>query len=584
MIYAIGQIHLYDRETFYGNVYMNEGTISPRYYLDALFSIIMRSNGGNWQSAAVFFVHFGVILLAVATTILVHKLVDSGQLFFTVILSFFFVMDVSRQAGGFDTFNMLTIGMGIAYAFVILAIAFAAGEKKNFNLSWIMLVCAILFHVHEGLYGFAIVCIFLVVDVISRRKFYVKENYCVFLYITVLLAVVMPNMLTDALNISNKEFVWIYANYRHPHHLVVSTWNKSAIFNSLIVILLPGMLRIEQLLIFAKKDLKEFIGEFGLFILMWGGVYAVMYFGTEKLHIVSITVMFLSKFFKYVAVVSLIWYMKTANVYFRRGEFLAGFFVLSPALIVYIWDVRTGVLFALCIIAYIYYSCINDQKKSAVSEKENSIFKYLAGCVYAALLCYNLSGKSLAVIGTVVFLTGVWTLFLMYSKKTFKVIAFLSIMALFLGCSYGTFYWYSDGKVSLISSTDILINSSGKDIYQLAQNFGDMTEKTDGYIVDSADQEYVGWFQIISGRNCYAFKKVVPSSKSMMQEWYDRCQQTEKIFKKDISEIIEIMSDSGNSYILVGNENYDMFDTCSYFCCFTECNGDTYRIYQLLDL
>ncbi len=44
-------------------------------------------------------------------------------------------MNVSKQAGGFDTFNMSTIGMGIAYAFVILVIAYVAGKEKNFNLA-----------------------------------------------------------------------------------------------------------------------------------------------------------------------------------------------------------------------------------------------------------------------------------------------------------------------------------------------------------------------------------------------------------------------------------------------------------------
>lgn len=77
------------------------------------------------------------------------------------------------------------------------------------------------------------------------------------------------------------------------------------------------------------------------------------------------------------------------------------------------------------------------------------------------------------------------------------------------------FYKYSEGGLALISPTDMLINSSGTDIYQLDKRFQEQTDPSESYIAEFKWQDAIGWFQIISERNCYVVKKVVPSSKGM---------------------------------------------------------------------
>lgn len=85
---------------------------------------------------------------------------------------------------------------GMAYAFAILVIAFAVGNKKNFNISWTALAISVLFHIHEGLYGFVVVFILFLLDAVFTKKVEFTKNYCVLFFFISVMAIVILNMLT----------------------------------------------------------------------------------------------------------------------------------------------------------------------------------------------------------------------------------------------------------------------------------------------------------------------------------------------------------------------------------------------------
>lgn len=580
-IYSIGQIHAFDKTLFVSNVFMIDGGISPRYILDAVFAFFMRLNGGNWENVAVPFIHISVLVLSVATVTLAYRLSEKYCIIFSIIIALFFGLNVSSSVAGFDTFNQATIGMGMGYSLSILGIAFVIGKDKNFNAAWISVAMAVMAHVHEGIYGFATVFIFLIIEILNEKQFSFKRNWCILIFFVVGLAVVVPNMRTDPLMISKEEFVSIYAVYRHPHHLIPSSWDKMEILRSLMVIIYPAVLRIEYLYFEKKVELKKFFSEVSVFVFAWIGVIVVMYIGTERLNMVSVTTLFFSKFFKYVAVISLVWYIKIIRDYLKTHRYLLVFLILGFATFEGDFSSYAPAVL-LCIVAYSYYCHKNNAKEYY---KKDYLYAGILGGAYLSLLAFSsissvkLELKIDACIIAMIFL--IIMLWKYYGKKYYKIVAYsLTVMLLVLSM-YGHFYQYYDGKIEIVTPTDVLLASSGNDIYQLANNFRNQTETTVEFLANPTDESSVGWLQTISRRNCYVNSHIIPSSKAMVKEWYERYQLTTALFDKEASEIVTIMERASIAYLLVDKENYEKIEASGFFNVFTTCDGDSYRIYAL---
>ena len=158
--------------------------------------------------------------------------------------------------------------------------------------------------------------------------------------------------------------------------------------------------------------------------------------------------------------------------------------------------------------------------------------------------------------------------------------AIISICLLVFSC-YGKLIYRDDEAFRLISGKQVLVNSMGADAYELAIGFKSMTDPTDEFMADPNHTVTAGWFQIVSERNCYVLKKVIPSSKSTVDDWYDRYMRIENIFDKEPDDIKKMLSDSGIDYLLVNSDWFEKFDSVEEFSIFMRAGQDSLRIYKL---
>lgn len=455
LIYGIGQIHAYDNTVFEGNVYIADEVISPRYFLDKLFSFCMKINGGNWEKTAVFFVYLGVAVLSAASANLAFAISDCGQILYSVMFSLYFAHSVCRQVGAFGTFDIVSIGMGTGYAFSALAISFSVGKFRNYNAGWIILAIALLFHVHEGIYGFAVVFLLFLTDCFFKKKV-LRNGFCgMILYICVLCAVTFPNLISDIINIPDEEFIYIYALVRHPHHLAPSTWNRNEILYSFLRILFPVLFLSEYLYIYNREKLKRFAVEAGLFTAAWAGAILTTHIGVERLQIPAAATLYITKFLKYVAVMAIIWYVKTIKSYFDRKEYTTGFIIFLFPYFSCVWGWQYVTALCLCFLAIIYV------KKNSMTGQASHAYPVLLGCVCVATVfwgpAYGMVSNLKFVLGiTAGVLIGEW-LWRTTRKRLYKMATCGMVILLMAGGAYGRFYQIKDGKVSVITSEQVML-------------------------------------------------------------------------------------------------------------------------------
>lgn len=407
----------------------------------------------------------------------------------------------------------------------------------------------------------------------------VKQHWCCMFYFMVVFGTVIPNMLTDSLNISNEEFVNIYAKFRHPWHLVPSSWDKFDIVYSLMLIIFPFCFRLEYLYFNERKKIKNFFIHFLFFVISWIGALLFMYIGTEQLNIVTVTTMFISKFFKYIAIIALICYIGTVQDYFGQARYFLAFFVLTFAGSAYLMGQYMPIIF-MCLITYVYYVYRNQKP-----ERRDCIYIGLLWCIFILIEIFAPGFGTVTKEAVVILLIGcAITLFEMWQlrmKRLYIVTILLILSVLSVLCLRDTVVICSGKKISIVTSQDVLTSSIGEDIYQLAKDFGERTERTESFLADPNVAEPVEGFQIVSERNCYVVHKIIPTSKGMVKEWYTRYQKVRGLFDKEVDEIIKVMKDTNNIYILVDDDHYSKFDNNIAFSVFSECDNDSYRIYKL---
>ena len=582
MVYAIGQIHAYDNSIYSSNIAITDSGISPRLLFEIIFSFFMHLTDGKWINVAVPFLYGGALVLAIGTVLMAFNISKKYGILLTPILAFFFAKNVSAPIGGFDTFNLTSLGFGTGYAFAIVALAFVIGRKKYFNFAWISLAISTICHIQEGVYGFAVIFILIMVELFISKHFSFKEHWCSIFFFLVLIGTVIPNLLTDTLNISSEEFINIYARIRAPGHLLPSAWDKKKIIFSFLMILFPALFRVQYLLFNKKTKLRKYYLEMFLFLSSWWGALTLMYVFTEIIPISVVCTMFVSKYFKYVGVISIIWYLKTFRDYLEKKQYLIGVEIISFAGLSHLLSSDYAPTIFLIVIASVYYL----QKIKTDKNDETSIWGIILGCVPISILLFvpalNLTKEEkiillmIAVILILVFLMKKITAFLI---KPFILISSLGLLFFSMN---GDLYRIENRKLMLNRPSYFLINSAGEDIYQLSLDFKYRTEKDAIYLADSDAEISAGWMEIISERSCFALWKVTPSSKSLMEEWYNRCLEIRHLFDKSSEDIYDIMIKNNIEFLLVDSNNYGKIDSSMLYSVFSVCDEDSYRIYKIV--
>lgn len=583
MIYALGEYRAYDTSLFKNSLYMSEGVISPRWIVDAFFAFFMKVNGGNWSSVVLWFTYINVFILSVAVVKIVKNICEifDYQLPFAIVLALL-MAENGNELANFRLVDstIASMGLGTALAMAVLAISYVVGEHKDFGKAYCILGISVLFHIHEGLYGFIVVIIFALVDLVKNKRD-IKEHIGILLYLFLILSVVVPNILTDSMSITNREFVNIYAIFRHPHHLLPSFWGASEILRSLMIIISLMIFKVGCSLLFERNKFHQDALVSGLLISAWGGAILLVYFFTEKVPLACVSTLYFPKIFKYIVLISLIWIVQISMKLIQRRFYLSGLEILYYAFMNHNWSMfGIFVFFALvCLL------CYGEYRSKAC--KNNSIWLgRVLVLIFFVQISFGLFFNINENMQIILILCAVLCIFvfLMIKKNTIVYFIMLTGMAV-LVCIltiYGRLWWIEEGNVVFQNGEHYLIATVGDNLKELADSFEAKTQKEEAFIADPEDTMGAGWFQVVSQRNCYVLKKVVPSVKCSMEEWYNRLMQTEGLLEKSTEEIKQIMLQADVDYIMVKNDYYEKIDLSGDFQVFIECRDDSYRIYKLV--
>ncbi len=153
-----------------------------------------------------------------------------------------------------------------------------------------------------------------------------------FITIICLALVAIPSFTTDHMDITNKEFVYIYSIFRHPHHLVPTSWGIVAIFTSGLIHICIIALCVEICYFLKHEQLKEMLIQGILLMSAWVGAIFMTYVFTERIPIAFVSTMFLSKSFKYVTLITMIWVVRCVSWIENSQFFMMGFPLIFIAL------------------------------------------------------------------------------------------------------------------------------------------------------------------------------------------------------------------------------------------------------------
>lgn len=581
LIYAIGEISTYNPSLFRENIYMGNGVISPRYIIDFVFSALMHINGGSWADAALVWIYFGAFINSIAIANISYRVNHKNQIFFTAILSVLIIFCENFLAN-FRLVCLYSTSIGVALAFSFLAISFLFGEKRNYNLAWIFSALASICHIHEGMYCYVVIFLFAFVDCIIQKKVLLKENWAVFIAIFAVGLVTIPSILTDSMNISNSEFVQIYSNFRHPHHLVPSAWGLTAIFKTLWIDIFLFLLSLAAIVITNSAKIKFCLYESIALICAWIAAFCFMYLFTEVKPIAFVSTMFISKSFKYVLLIALIFIVKSAFELRERGDFVSSYLFIFFAFLAASFKLQE--IFLLVVIIYLvliiedYFNLIG---KHFVIAKA---VPFIDIAFFVLLLCIkhsSIGAKNGFVIVLVFFAISAISFAATKKIKGYKPLCALACICMVSLSLLGRIVIRDNGSLILINGERALRASMGNDLYEIAENFNTKTDSSVEFLGDPDKESVSGWFQVVSERNCYVINKVIPSSKSTVAEWYRRYMQTTSFDEKNSDELKQIMTDENIKYILVEPNNYEKLEESADFTMFLISPSDLYRIYEI---
>lgn len=608
LIYAIGEIHTYNPNVFNGNIFMGEGTISPRYMIDQIFNGLMHVNGGDWAGAALTWIYFGAFIQSIGIANIARRVHKDYQIIISAILTCMLAY-CGNYLAGFSLIALKSSSIGVALAFAFLSISFVIGDKRNYTAAWIFASCSIICHIHEGIYCCAVIFIFALADSIIQKRILVKENKAVCIAVISLLLIVAPSMITDKMDISNADFVSIYAAFRHPHHLVPSSWGADSIYKTLwIDVGLLLLCMIERKL--SNADNKKYYLHTGtLLVAAWLLAVGIAYVFTEIKPVAAVSTLFIPKSFKYVLLIALIWVIFSSFQFRERGRLLSCYLLIYCGLFASTYELKQIVsMFLFVCLALFFEDYLATTNQIIISNSirpfADIIFFSIVFClrrpdlevdigfVLQMLLSFKTTMASALASGMQSGLTIILVFFAIavigftIDKPTPPPCRFITISAcvcMIIISLLGRVLIYSNEKFSLINGEMALRASLGDDLYTLAEDFKNSTDNDAEFLANPDDTINVGWFQVVSERNCYVVYKVIPSSRCMVDDWYNRYLSANSFDEKTGEDIQNIMESSGIQYVLINSDNYTKLDELSRgFSVFLRSPSDSFRVYKLV--
>ena len=569
-IYAIGQLHAYDAELYNNNPTIVTGEESPRMALEFLVAGCMKIFGMSWETVAVLLLYLGLVPLAYAVVNLSIKLFEEEH-YQILAVCFGLLVGTIAEMGMAHFGNMsASLGSGAGLAFSFAAISEVIGKKKRWDLAWVWAIFALVFHIHEGIYGGGILCILWIFEWLEGKKPNWKALRLGILWFIVVLAFSLPSLMTAETSMTSEMFVYIYAILRTPHHMVPSHWGIKMIVMYFLLLLYPAAFWLYRMKVENDKKIKVRTIEIALCLFAWLAVVAVEWLFIEVYPVAAVASLMIPKFFKYISFLSLIVYMKVIAGYFKQGKYEWGVLIFLFSMVAPSVKTESDFVFGfvsfLCLLGAQWYFDKND----------NRTLKLTFAIIYILILGMRLGTLPAALL--------IIAPFALWEGKNIKkpVLKIASIvlveLVLITVIGYHKFYAIDGHKLQWITPHKYITASMTEEAYDLAIDFKSSTDADEQFISDP-DKPVTDWFQLVSRRSTYVSWKNIPSSKGAMQIWYDRYLEISNLFDKDVSEVYHLMENQDISYILVPNEFFDIYDSSELFEMSFMSKEDAYRIY-----
>lgn len=605
LIYAIGEIHTYNPNVFNGNMYMGAGVITPRYIVDEIFNLLMHINGGDWAGASLIWIYFGAFVQALGIANIAHRIRREYEAVISAILTCM-IGFCGNYLTGFKLISLESVSIGVALAFSFLSISFLVGDNRNYPFAWIFASCSIICHIHEGIYCCAVIFIFALADSIIQKRLLWKENKWILTAAFSLLLIVGPSMLTDKMDISNADFVYIYSTFRHPHHLVPSSWGVDEIYKTIWIDIGLFLLCITEKRLSKDNDRNRYLITGILLVAAWILAVGIAFVFTEIKPIAAVSTLFFSKSFKYVLLVALVWVISSSFKFRERGRLLSSYLLIYCGLFASSYELKQAItLFLFACLVLIFEDYLVANERTIIPER---IRPFSDVIVFSIVFCLErpslgvdigfiakliLSFKSTMAsalssgmqrgltITLVFFAVLVLGIAAKKNKHTYQILCLSACICMITISLLGRVLIYYNGTISLINGEMALRTSLGGELYDLAVEFKNSSEDNAEFLANPDDTTNVGGFQIVSERNCYVVFKVIPSARSMVDDWYNRYMSVNSFDERTGEEIRNVMDSSEIHYVLVNSDNFNKFDEFSCFSVYLRSASDAFRVYKL---
>lgn len=566
--YGLEHLHYADKNIFANNISVS--SVSPRFFINFIVAFCMNTLKFTWAKSVFLLVYLTVLPYALAVTNIVYRVTNKNRLLYAIILSIFIKKSITAGLAVISTFAIEVIALGMGSAFAALAISYCFGNEKKWDNAWILICFAYLFHVHEGMWGSVTIGLLYIRHAIISKKIKITDLKCIMLTVVMALICTVPSLISDKNNLSNAEFVDIYANFRTAHHLKPSKWGWQEIIKYFFLLVYPVLF---SFLYNLKKKKKDYIHieniSFIIGAFAWISAILVTYIFTEIVPIACLTTMMIPKFLKYISFLAMVFYIIIVERYNEDNNMLLALVILLFALISK--NTSSYLAISICIGIGIFNYFMDEQYSKVVHE--------IIIICFATLLGNYMDKKVLVVIGLA---TLAWILIRLSKSglNSKKYFSYLIVLVLLIISMEGKVFILDNIKFSKVEPTNLLINSCSRQIYDLALEFKEKTTQTDFFVSDPNSEEAC-WFELISERTCYVQWKTVPSASSHIEEWYLRFKKSYKLFEKDINDIVSIMNDIDCQYILVPKQYFGTFDGCNSFESYTDDHKSGFKIYIL---
>ena len=594
-IYAVEEIHAFDNTLFNNNMYTLNSFSSPRFFANQITSLMMHLLHIDWHTACLIITLFTYILYSVAVTNTIFRCFKNNRLIYSLCLMLMVAKSTTGVLGGYDTNAAATIFCGAGAAAAFLGISFVLGERRRWNAAWVVLALASILHIHEGIWGGLIVAIWWFGTTIIEKKIDFKSLRFLPIYILATLSCIIPSMLIND-SVNNSLFVEIYANIRHPWHLVPSTWGNTIIVSFLLLII-PSILAVQKYFHDkSKKTAENMVLRTGSFLVLWILLLFINFVFVEVIPNASIASLYISKCFKNIFFLAMVCYLWIIDSYFKdrrlkTATFIFFFAFYTKEIFMDVIEQQTNFftsrpIFIVVMVFVVFVFLIEKNKKKIKYFTENlqlistmlSAFIFLIFSLIWELNYITIGVLVLSVIAYELFLVSESSI-KMKLKTVIKLVLYCSLIIIILSVStFGKLYSYENGTIKLITAKEGLIKTIGIDIYNLANDFNAKTDKDIEFFADP-DDDNTGWFRLVSLRNCYQVWKAPPTSKKSVLEWYERYKKVNNFSSRTPEEIGAVMKEAGDKYILITSAYFKDYDSNPKFTVFS--STDSYRIYKL---